>query len=279
MLRWNGILSSVLLLPVIWAASVSLCFGAEVMPTVGIEGTLEAKLPDENIEALSAHDRSELILHVKCIDVITTGSYRYDLRYMGMVPGEYDLRNYLLTPDGLTTQALPVLPVTVASALPADFKGELAPDRLRKPSLLRGYRGVMLAVLALWISALFALIFAGRRKKEITAEKPRFPSLADRLRPLVIDAAEGRLSLDGKARLERMLVGYWRIKLGLTGDMAQCITELKRHPEADALILTLEQWLHRPPGAKQVNVAELLAPYREIAAEHDQEGEADGKHD
>ena len=108
-----------------------------------------------------------------------------------------------------------------------------------------------------------------RRKKENPlgqAEDDTDPNLAERLRPLVEQAANGTLDTDGRARLERMIFSHWREQLGLTeeGDVAGLHHQLKAHPEAGPLLCGLEDWLHRPPGTATVDIPALLAPYRRM---------------
>jgi hypothetical protein len=60
-----------------------------------------------------------------------------------------------------------------------------------------------------------------------------------------------------------MLLNHWRERLNLTNERpADAIIALKQHAEAGALLRALEAWLHRPPGLTQVNIQELLEPYR-----------------
>ncbi len=91
-------------------------------------------------------------------------------------------------------------------------------------------------------------------------------SLADRLRPLVTEAMAGRLAPAKLAELERALVSYWRRRLNLESlTPVEAIARLKAHPEASPLVTQLENWLHRPAGDRNVDVALLLEPYRNIA--------------
>ena len=90
------------------------------------------------------------------------------------------------------------------------------------------------------------------------------PDLAERLRPLVEQAANGTLDTDGRARLERMVFSHWRERLDLPedGDVAELHHQLKVHSEAGPLLHGLEDWLHRPPGTATADIPALLAPYR-----------------
>jgi hypothetical protein len=114
------------------------------------------------------------------------------------------------------------------------------------------------------------------RRREIAVQPSgaahREETLEDRLRPLVESALRRELGLEGQARLERLLLGHWRRRLGWEGlPMDEALSRLRGHEEAGALVRSLEAWLHRPAGTVAVDVGALLAPYREVAAPKDEE--------
>jgi hypothetical protein len=83
----------------------------------------------------------------------------------------------------------------------------------------------------------------------------------------VVAAAEGRLDEGGKAELERLLLAYWRRRLGLEQQkVAQAMPVLREHAEAGVLLRELEAWLHRPGPRPATDVGRLLEPYRNVAA-------------
>ncbi len=232
-----------------------------------MEGRLEVTLPGTLLEAKPVDRHSPIVLRIA--DTRPHGNLiYYDLRYVGLVPGEYDLRTNLVRKDGSSTADLPPLRVTAVGLLPKDHKGELV-DQVVKPwSIFGSYRQVMIGVGVLWALLFVPLYFIGRRKKAEPAAPPPppAPTLADRLRPLVEQAAAGTLTRDGQAQLERMLLNHWRERLGLTTDtFAEAIHKLREHAEAGALLRELENWLHRPPGSVSVDVERVLAPYRDLA--------------
>jgi hypothetical protein len=190
----------------------------------------------------------------------------YDLRYIGLVPGDYDLRPLFTRVDGTTTDDLRPLKVTIAPLLPPDHQGQL---NLRTPgplAFLGGYKAVMIAVAVLWVLVAIPL-FRQRRVVAAAAEtKPAPPTIADRLRPLVERAAAGQLLPDGQAELERLLLSHWQQRLGFTAlAPAEAMRQLRQHPEAGALLRALEDWLHRPPGTARVEIDSILAPYTKLA--------------
>ncbi|MFO1062283.1 MAG: hypothetical protein U0892_00230 [Pirellulales bacterium] len=161
---------------------------------------------------------------------------------------------------------LPALMVRVTETLPP---GQILPGELTaaKTPMLGGYRLVWIAGGILWALGLYAIIFVGRKKKVVTDDTLAAPvSLADQLRPLVQAALEKRLPPAQRAALERSLIGYWCERLHLKQlSPSDAMTELRRHAQAGPLLRSLEEWLHRPEGAENVDVEGLLQPYADVA--------------
>jgi hypothetical protein len=189
-------------------------------------------------------------------------------------PGLHDLRGSLRLSGGgeLDPASLPPLPLSVASVLPP---GQVLPNALGVPAApwLGGYRWALGAAGGLWLAGLVALLRGRKKRRAAAGPVPGAapPGLAERLRPLVERARDGGLSDDERASLERLLLAFWRRRLGLEeATAAQAVAELKAHPEAGALLRALERWLHAPPGRTgdedpAAEVARLLAPYREAS--------------
>jgi hypothetical protein len=169
------------------------------------------------------------------------------------------------------------LPVSVEPVLPP---GQIEPHRLplEASPALGGYRWLVIAAGIVWIAGLAAIALAGRRKHRLASAATAQPvTLADRLRRLVGAAMAGTLSQGQKAELERLLIGYWRKRLGLEQtDSARFMAMLREHDEAGPLLRRLEDWLHRPPGeaSSRVDVADLLKPYQSIPADDTEESQA-----
>lgn len=236
-------------------------------PTVGMEGKLEVVIPDVPIEAKPVNEKAPMVVRIASATPVENGT-RYDLRYIGLEPGSYDLRQYLLRVDGSTTPTIPAIPVTIVGVLPEDHQGQLVAADSSPLRFLGAYKWAIIAVGVLWLATLVPLIFAKRKRVAVVIDiAPPPPTLADRLRPLVQQAADGTLSAEGKGQLERLLLGHWRERLHLTdATMPDAMARLRQHREAGALLRALEDWLHRPPGTAKVDVAAVLAPYRSIPA-------------
>ena len=233
------------------------------IPTVGMEGRLEATLPGTLLAAKTADEKSLVIVRIAETRPHGTLTW-YDLRYVALVPGRYDLRSCLVRKDGSTTGDLPNLEVEVSGLLPASHQGELVQQPRSLARFFGGYRETLIGAGILWLLALFVLILVGRKKAAVPAQPnaPSQPTLAQRLSPLIMKAAAGELSNDGKAHLERLLLSYWRERLQLAElSPGDAVVALRQHPEAGILLRALEDWLHRPPGVARVDIQAFLQPY------------------
>lgn len=216
------------------------------------------------LEPLPVDHRSSMF--VRIADVLDDdGSTLYELRFTGMRPGVYDLRDYLRRVDGRPHEDLPPSPVRIVGLLPENHSGdleELAQSPLPSPW---PYRVALAAVIGLWTLPLVWSIFrrlSARPERPQAIKEPKL-TLADQLRPLVEAAIAGDLDKEGKARLELLLLAHWRERLGLFGyDGHAAIARMKQDSAAGELLRRLEDWLHRPPGTVEIDVERWLAPYR-----------------
>ncbi len=240
-----------------------------VSRTIGIEGDVSVTLDRGDYLPRPLDDRTPLVLRVEKVTPREDGRFTYDFHYMGFEPGEYMLADYLMLADGGDAKGIGDEILLVRTMLPANHDGTLDPYVARPFPWFGGYR-LMLGILAfLWVAGIAAFIYFGRKKKPkiVPVAIPPQPTFAERIRPYVEQAADGKLSANDKAKLERLLTRYWRERLSLREQrMAASLAELKRHDEAGALLRALERWLHRPGGATREEIDDLLAPYRKIAA-------------
>jgi hypothetical protein len=244
---------------------VSVVHPLRAQPSVGLAGRIESRfLPGGELEVKPHDDRkSPLVVRVVSAEPISTG-YRYEIEYVGLAPGTYDLKDYLRRKDRSSTADLPALPVTIRSVLPP---GQVTPNALEpeRTPRLGGYRALLLLGGGVWVLGLMAILLVGRRRRAqaVEAAKPR--TLADHLRPLVEDAVAGKASPGRLAGLERALITYWGRKLKLADERPiDALAELRRHREAGPLLVQLESWLHRPASSATIDVGALLEPYRHL---------------
>jgi len=242
--------------------------GPRVRSTVGIEGQVIFRHPaTESVQAVPVNDKAPVV--VRIARSTPDGSFiLYDLRFIAQYSGEFDLRDCLRRPDGAPlTDALP-LPVVVDRLLPDDHQGELFRiDGLSLPQL-GGYRVALIAIGVLWLVPP-AWLLVRRLTRRVPPPPPPAPTpatLAAQLRPLVEAAIAGSLSTPDRARLELLLLAYWRERLGIGAEglnHVAAIRKLREHREAGELLGLLERWLHRPPtGTEEVDIGAVLERYR-----------------
>ena len=194
--------------------------------------------------------------------------HRYELEYYCLEAGDYNLAAYLRRTDGSSTDDLPAINVSVTRQLGT---GQVIPNPLvtKKTPRVGGYQTWLVLGGVAWLLGLIGILFIGRKRltPEQVAAKRR--SLAERLRPLVEEAMAGKLTEEKQAELERMLLTYWRGKLNLNDATAsEAIVLLRDHETAGKLLRQLEAWLHMPADRREeVDVAELLKPYRDVHSE------------
>jgi hypothetical protein len=199
----------------------------------------------------------------------------YDVRYIINATGTHDLRKYLQAVDGSSLVALPVLKVRGESTLGDAFDGQLPPADPVRIDIWAGYYRAMAAAAVLWIGWLLMLIFYKRERAVAPVEsRPVEPTLAELLLPLIRLAEDGRLELADKAKLDLLLLKYWRQELRLnTLALADGIERIRRDPETGVILETVERWLHSAAHVDAATVVDLLKPYCPVS---DRQCEATG---
>lgn len=233
-------------------------------PTVGAPGDIyQIVLPGTELTAKPLVEGSPIVIRIT--DVFPHGdAFRYDIRFHGLEPGTFNLAKWLERKDGSATEDLPEIPVEIQSLLPA---GQIQPNALESGWLPRlgGYRVVAIAAVALWLIGLLALIFGGRKSKseEAAVEKPK--SLAELLETRIQDAMDQKMETSQYAELERMLFAFWRKRMKLEGvSTSEAMTAIKQDKNSGPLMIQLEQWMHNPSASRDIDLAELVAPYRDM---------------
>lgn len=196
--------------------------------------------------------------------------FRYDFTFYGLEEGTFDLKDYLQRKDGSPLHLDQPLSVVIESVLP---KGTFEPSAVQRTQLPEsgGYRNTMTALGAIWIIGLGALIWSMRRRKKNATDactQAMEPSLAEKLEPLVQEAASGTLNKEQQAQLERLLLSYWNNRLDLQPNRPEDrIRQLKEHDEAGPLLMAIEKWLHSQEQVDDTEIQTLLKPYRSISLE------------
>ena len=258
-----------LILAVVWVLCSGLCAQSRDQreATVGMRAYVE-QLVLEGPELVPAPGTTKSPLVVRVIKTWPHGQHlRYDLEWVGFEEGSFDLTKFLVRKDGTSMDQLPAVEVRVLSVLPpGDFEpSDIEPSESRR---LDGYSALQALMGALWGAGLLAILFVGRKWQKKPPPAPPQPTLADRLRPLVEEVAGGHADDARKAELERLLVAFWRVRLGLEDARAvDAIMAIRQHEEAGRLLRQVEAWLHAPEPPRELDIAGLLAPYRDVTAD------------
>ena len=206
----------------------------------------------------------------------------YTARFIGSIKGDYDLRSLIVHVDGSAADDVRPIMVHVVSELPAGMETDLFDAADLDVQLDRGYvrTAIMIGLVWLLIPVIVIVRRLMRRKTVVEAAVgPAPPTLAEQLRPLVEALANRQLSVREEGRLELLLYHYWQERLQpRPADMAECIRQIREHPEAGELLRMVEGWLHRPEGHahKPERLDDLLEPYRTAPAIAEHELSAHG---
>ena len=231
--------------------------------TVGIPlEILGVVIPGDELRARGVTDQSPALARV--VQIYPHGTdQRYDLEFRALEPGRFNVLDYLETSTGQSVEHLEPVWVDVLPLLSAE---QLRPHPLRPgetPSL-GGYPLLLGLAAVIWLIVLFELIrrnFFANRLAE--AEEDCMVSLPDELKSLIEQILRSNSSPQKDfARLEALLLAYWRERLDLEKlDAHQAIRQLHQHPEAGQVLRQVEDWLHRPNRPEEISWEDLLRPY------------------
>ncbi|MCH2178903.1 MAG: hypothetical protein MK106_08870 [Mariniblastus sp.] len=235
-------------------------------PSVGYPARLVGiVLPAPRVIAQAIEAREQQLV-VRILDTYAHGTdFRYDIEFYGLEPGTFDLADYLTREDSGTAEHLPQIPVTIVSNQSTNGFPTPTPLEPRRAAFYHFYKTVLMVGGILWVTGLVALIFVGRKRKKRQTASASPKSVAERLRPLVEQAAAGTIDEKGKAELERTLEVFWRRKLNLNDLSASDLRKtLREHPQAQEMLKQFDLWLYRPGEAGNVDIDELLSPYQSL---------------
>ncbi len=241
------------------AALTAAVVGIDPNPSVGREGAISAVLANPHLQPVPFDDRAPLVVRIANREPVANGT-RYDLRWLGAVPGSYDLTRFLVDVEGHALSGVAPISITVSSVLPPGFPGDLIATKRADAFSFGGYQKLMLVLGLAWLAVL--PFFWQRKRRTPVIALVAASSLAEQLRELIDGARGPGLDANQRARLERLLFAHWRERLGLHQlDAPTVMQRLREHPEAGVLLRQLDTWLHAPLGRGAVDVDALLAPY------------------
>lgn len=243
--------------------------------TIGIEGKVLYRIDATGPRLIARPVDRFANINVRIADVVEDGDAKlYDLRFIAQRAGRFDLREALERVDGGPIAALPAAPVAVAALLDPEHDGELIAMQELDAKPRVGYRATLIALGSAWLLVPIAYLgwrIAHRKRRVIEAPPPPPPTLADQLAPMVEAARTGQLDVSGRAKLERLIIAYWRkrLNLGALGTRA-ALDAIKSDAKAGALLNAVERWLHAPHAPNDSHSGDeamrLLDDYRDASA-------------
>lgn len=233
-----------------------------LLPSVGTESYQSIVLDQSSYKVADQSEATPLLVKITAIEPTPEGRFVYKLSYTGLETGVFNLTDFLVSPAGDRLKD-PIATATIGSAIPtnATFNAVLYTPPLHASAF--PYRLTLILGILAWAGCGALLFWPAKKQSPAAGSSPSDPpqtdspdeiphaqSLADLLRPLVEKAADKSINADEKAELERILFEYWGKELEL--DHLNSVEQLRRileHPEAGALLHTVEQWLYQPDSS------------------------------
>lgn len=268
--RWKDVpymrVFAILLTLVTMTASPNACVADNLSPSVGAPGYIdEILLPGSELTGKPISDNDTMVVRV--VKALPTGDgFRYEIRFQGLEAGKFDLSKWLIRKDGSPSDDLPKIEIEIMSLLPP---GQIKPNELETGWIPRlgGYRRLAVGAGVLWIFGLLSLIFFARKKKEVEQKAKPETTVADLIRARLNAALENKVDPKQYAELERILFGLWQRKLGLEKmPLDQALQVIRKNDSAGPMMQQLERWMHSPYPNHNVDLAELLKPYKDMPA-------------
>ena len=239
--------------------------GAEDIGNVGMVKRFKVTLPGELLVAVKVDEKAPAMVRIISWNKGSEG-YSYDLEFIGLEPGKYNLMDYLRKASTLEAVDLPEYSLEVDTVLSEDFKGELLDFQNSVETLTPWYKRLNTVLIILWGILLPVIILVGRKKKKIEeVEIVKEKTLSEKIYEL-LDSLEDKSSKELWQKVEGLILKHWRYRKGLEGLPAhEAIIKLKADGEAGPFIVKLEQGLHSKNLKNEQQVAALI---RKISQEN-----------
>ena len=250
------------LLSLLFLASANAANETSVGINIKVDGI---EITGEKVQPIPRMDSSAPIVIRISNSEKTDAGYVYDFRVEGYEPGDYNLCDFLQRLSGKPLgEDVEAIPFHVDSVLEPDVM-DVEPPAIIEPERIGGYKLLLKVFAGLWLLIPIIYLIMKQKKSSQEVDEKLPPTLADRIAPMVQQAADGTLSTDDRAKLERMVLGHWMEKKPALRNLttAEAIKQLRADDEASPLLLALEKWLHSPSPSEYAEISDLLAPYAE----------------
>ncbi len=276
------VLSTLCLVWALWPSPRPI-LASPLPPSVGTENQASILIPRKDCVVAPQSPSTPLLLRITSITPAENGQFRYQLLFLGLEKGTFNLTDYLVAPDGERLRE-PVETVSVRSLIPSTVT--YSAIELDAPSTKRPtpYLGILICLAIAWsacglflfrntLQSLLLFLFKFRKKTPLESDtqkenSPAPPTLADILRPLIEKAAKKTITSEEKGRLEQILFLYWGKFLEIEYlDSVEQLRRILEHPTAGELLRTVEQWLYQPESLiTKEEITAALTPYMDLPA-------------
>lgn len=255
----------VLLVMAVAAVIVAWRVNREQEVTIGVEGQRIIEIAGPQLTAAPFTPGDALSVRIAGVQPVASG-FRYDLRYMAFGPGEHDIRKSLVRPDGKPPAPQTEFAVSVRALIPEKYSGELYATPSSPIDLHTNYDLLMTVAWVSWALLLVPLIWYGRDWRRSDAATPPAPTVIERLRSLLRQAASAHLTAEQQADLEQLLLAFWSQRLNLSEQrLGETIQQLRRHPQAGPQWNSVEHWFHsRATPASGAAAQQLLQDFEAL---------------
>lgn len=235
-----------------------LSLSAQEKNSVGLVKRVKISLPGELLVAAKVNDKSAAMVRIISSKKSTDG-FSYDLEFIGLEPGKYNLIKYLRTASTNETVSLPEYSIEVNTSLDESFSGELLDFQKTVPNLTPWYKKLNWLLFVFWLILLPAIVLFGRKRKKLeevieVKEKTLHEKICE-----LLGSIEGNSSKELWQKIEGLIFQHWCKKKELDGlPMHEAISKLKADKEAGPFIVKLEEGLHSKDLKDEKQVTALI---------------------
>lgn len=187
------------------------------------------------------------------------------IEFIGVVAGDFDLRNYLEREDGKPLDDLAKIGIQVVSNLPADHGADLYDSGDGGVSWRAHYRLFLWAAAGVWFLVPLAwLAVRAIRRPAATpaaAAAPEPPSVERQILDMLDKGKTRPLSVDEQGRLELLLLRHLgqAVTPGKSVELAEMVAILRDEPGSRDVVIAMERWLHSRDGGESARKSAAAA--------------------
>jgi len=243
---------------------------AAVKVPIGIENAVTIRYSGPRLEVKPF--KKGVSVNVRIARVLERGKSRvYDIRYILNEGGDFNIADFLQSSGDEAIDDLPRIDVTGLTEGAVTLEERIRDTESMGVNIKHFYYEKAAIFFVLWIVWLMLLIFYKRPRKDFTedfviAEK----TFAEKVAPYLDDIRKGKISVEGRLRLENLMFARWSSELPggtASAGMFEMLLAFDRSAAVSEAYNKLEDWTYNP--ATEVSdgeVADVLEKFCEPAS-------------